>query len=64
MAKHHKMKFEFWRGKLDHQWYWHLKAGNGRIVAQSEGYKRRKGCLDTIRLLNLAATVAVNELKD
>lgn len=22
----------------DDQWYWHIKAGNGEIIAQSEGY--------------------------
>jgi uncharacterized protein YegP (UPF0339 family) len=57
----HRMKFEYWKAS-NRQWYWHLKAGNGRIVAQSEGYKRRQGCLDTIHALNPAWAVAVVNL--
>ena len=28
---------DVFKGK-DDQWYWHLQAANGEIVAQSEGY--------------------------
>lgn len=35
-------KFEVFRSKKDKQWYWRLKAVNGRIICQSEGYKRRE----------------------
>jgi len=46
------MKIEVFRGK-DGQWYFRVKAGNGQIVAQSEGYTRKydakKGA---IRLVN------------
>lgn len=38
------MKVEFFRD-LDGEWRWHLKAKNGRIVADSsEGYKTKWGC--------------------
>ncbi|HVV67023.1 MAG TPA: YegP family protein [Candidatus Saccharimonadales bacterium] len=26
-------KFEYWQSLRDEQWYWHLKDGNGRIIA-------------------------------
>jgi uncharacterized protein YegP (UPF0339 family) len=29
----------------DGQWYWHLRAGNGEIVTQSEGYTRKASAL-------------------
>jgi len=32
----------------DGQYYWHLKAQNGEIVAQSEGYKEKQGALNGI----------------
>lgn len=31
------------------QWYWRLRAGNGRIVADGEGYTRRH---DAVRACN------------
>jgi len=27
----------------DRLWYWHLKAGNGEIISQGEGYVTRTG---------------------
>jgi uncharacterized protein YegP (UPF0339 family) len=32
--------FEVFEG-ADRQWYWRLRAANGEIAAQSEGYTRR-----------------------
>ena len=29
----HEPKFEFWQSLRDRQWYWHLKDGNGVIIA-------------------------------
>lgn len=29
----------------NNQWYFHLKARNGRIILQSEGYLERRKCL-------------------
>lgn len=34
-------KYEVVKGE-DGQWYFHLKAANGEIVSQSEGYSRRE----------------------
>ena len=37
-------RFEIFKGK-NRQFYFRLKAANGRIIAASEGYKSRDGCL-------------------
>jgi uncharacterized protein YegP (UPF0339 family) len=37
------MKVVLFRSLHDGQWYFHLKSRNGKIIAQSEGYKRRTG---------------------
>jgi uncharacterized protein YegP (UPF0339 family) len=42
------MKFEIFKSKANHQWYFRLVASNGRIIAQSEGYHNREDCIDTI----------------
>jgi uncharacterized protein YegP (UPF0339 family) len=34
-------------------WYFHIKAKNGKIIAQSEGYKKRAGAIKTAKLFNL-----------
>lgn len=31
------MKIEVWEGKRGY-WYWHFKASNGRVTADSEGF--------------------------
>lgn len=33
------------------QWYFHIRARNHKIIAQSEGYKTRASALKTIRVL-------------
>lgn len=33
------------------QTYFRIKAGNGEIIAQSEGYNRERDCLDTVKRL-------------
>lgn len=35
----------------DGQWYWHVKAKNGKIVAQSEGYKTKHGAMNGAKAL-------------
>lgn len=32
---------ELFRSRNDGKWYWHLRAGNGEIIADSEGYSRK-----------------------
>jgi len=38
-------KFEYWESKKDGQWYFHLKATNGEIIAQSQGYTTKENCI-------------------
>jgi uncharacterized protein YegP (UPF0339 family) len=45
------MKFVVYRSLINRQWYWHLKAANGEIIAQSEGYTTQANCLATVRLV-------------
>lgn len=35
-------RIEEFKGR-DGQWYFHVRAANGRIVAQSEGYRTKAG---------------------
>ena len=35
-------KYELFKGRND-QFYWHLRAENGKIILSSEGYKSRAG---------------------
>lgn len=39
----------------DRQWYFHLVGRNGRILAQSEGYKRKRSAVKTAHLIKLSA---------
>jgi len=39
--------------KVPAGWYFHIKGRNGRIIAQSEGYKTRAGAIKTAKLFNL-----------
>ncbi len=50
------LRFEYWRSIPDGQWYWHLKSGNGEIIAQGEGYRRESSCL---RIYALLVTVSL-----
>jgi uncharacterized protein YegP (UPF0339 family) len=36
-------KFTIWQSGSDSQWYFNLKAGNGEIILQSEGYVSKQG---------------------
>lgn len=50
--------FESFKG-ADDQWYWHLRAENGEIIAQSEGYSSHKGALDGIEAVKDAVRDAI-----
>lgn len=39
--------FDVFKGK-DDQWYWHLQAVNGEVVAQSEGYTTEQAANDGV----------------
>ncbi len=38
-------KFVIFKDKKD-EWRFNLKAGNGRVIAVSEGYKKRDGAIN------------------
>lgn len=47
------------------QWRWHLKAGNGRIIATSgESYNNRLDAVKAVALLQEKGTDAVVEVKE
>lgn len=51
------MKFEYWKAN-NGNWYFRLKASNGEIVAQSEGYVNESDCLNTINKIKAGASTA------
>ena len=58
-------KFEFWQSKKDGQWYFHLKAENNEIIAQSEGYTTKDNCLNGINSVKRNAPNAdLEEIED
>lgn len=50
-----KPKFEVFRSDKDNKWYWRLVAGNGKTIAQSEGYNRMRAALAGAELVKGAA---------
>lgn len=42
----------------DGQWYWHLKAANGRVIAQGEGHKREADAWRAVRTVKATAAGA------
>lgn len=55
------MKFEYWQSLTNQNWYWHLRAANGQIIANGEGYVDKVDCLRAIDLVKstTAATPVV-----
>jgi uncharacterized protein YegP (UPF0339 family) len=51
-------KFEYWHSKKDGQWYFHLKAVNGEIIAQSQGYTTKDTCINGIQSIKNNANTA------
>lgn len=52
------MKIFVFKGE-NGQWYWHIKASNGKIICQSEGYKRKGGAMKAIKSLKLNLSKAM-----
>lgn len=50
-------KFVVFEGK-DGLYYWHLKAGNGKIIAQSEGYTDRRNANESAMLVRRVASLS------
>jgi len=48
-AKHKTGKFEMFKSEKNGEFYFRLKATNGQIILQSEGYKQKAGCENGIR---------------
>lgn len=53
-----EMKFEYWQSKANSNWYWHLRASNGLVIAQGEGYVNKADCLHVISLIKGNAAAA------
>lgn len=53
-----ELKFHVFRG-ANRDWYFHLRAGNGEIIAQGEGYRRKRDLLHAIGLIKQAASALV-----
>ena len=56
-----KAKFELFEGE-DDKWYFNLKAMNGKIIAQSEGYNRKRNAIKGINAVKVCAGKA--EIKE
>lgn len=59
----HGLKIRPFRSEENSQFYFHILAGNGRIVAPSEGYQRRADRDRTVNLLLTAKMVLLPEKK-
>ena len=55
-------KFEVFKGTKE--WHFNLKAGNGEIIAASEGYKTKAGCLKGVASVQKNAIKAMIEIRD
>ncbi|MCL5949567.1 MAG: YegP family protein [Candidatus Bathyarchaeota archaeon] len=51
-------KFEVLKNTNTEQFYWHLKADNGEIIARGETYVSKQGCMDTVNLIKTVASTA------
>ena len=58
------VKFKCWKSEKDGQWYFHLKADNDEIIAQSEGYETKDGCLNGIDSVKRTASDADVEVAE
>jgi len=56
------IKFEIFKG-INGQFYFRIKASNGQVIAQSEGYTQKQSAKDTIDTIKRnAATAIVTDL--
>lgn len=51
-------KFEIFKSSKNDQFYFHLKAANGQIILQSEGYTTKANCSNGIQSVKKNATHA------
>jgi len=45
------MKYFYWKSEANGQWYWHLKAKNGRVIASGGGFNNKQNVKESIRLV-------------
>lgn len=58
------MRIEYFQSMANGQWYFHIKARNNKIVAQSEGYKAKRSCVSMAKRLRTGLLMAfVSEIK-
>lgn len=53
-------KYQIFKDKAD-KFRFHLKAANGEIIAQSEGYESREGCLNGIDVVKNCANAEIED---
>ena len=49
--KTRNLKFEYGPSKKSGEFHWRIRAKNGQIIAQGEGYKRKRSALRVFTLL-------------
>lgn len=52
-------KFIIFRSPINEQWYFHFLSRNGKIIAQSEGYKRQKSAFNAVVAIKKGAPCSV-----
>lgn len=58
----HRAKFEYWQSAEEDpsgSWRWHLKGGNGEIMAQGEGYASKANVMRAMRQFKQAVSTAL-----
>ena len=58
------MKYEYWQADTTSRlWYWHIRARNGEVVAQGQGYKRKRDLLHAIKLVQSSSDAEIALVK-
>ncbi len=52
------MKIEYFRSTKTAEWFFRFRARNGKIVAQSEGYGRKRSAVNAARSIKRSAASA------
>jgi uncharacterized protein YegP (UPF0339 family) len=63
MSKQRTLRIKFFRSLVNEQFYFHIKASNGKLVVQSEGYKTKQAAQKTAKLIAAAKFVLVEKKK-
>ena len=53
-----KSKVQVFQSKRNKQWYFRIVGGNGKKVAQSEGYKTRASAIKTVKRIPMMLNYA------